>query len=93
MIWRRRGSLAVTYNSNPRRVVTPMLILLLVFGGGIGYIWYQVFSPLFDDPHDWAQRERDYRSSIHEILKGAAAQTSLDPDLKPWPSALTSLDS
>lgn len=89
MIWRRRSSLVVTYNSSPRRAVTPMVLLLVIFGGGIGFLWYQVFSPLFDDPRDWVQREREYRSSIHEILKGASAQANPDTKLDPWPSGMT----
>ena len=73
MIWRRRSSLVVSYNSTPRRGLTPMTLLVLIFAAGIGFVWYQVFSPLFDDPRDWAERERAFRGSIHEILKGSSA--------------------
>lgn len=89
MIWRRRSSLVVSYNSNPRRGVTPMTLLVLMLAAGIGFIWYQVFSPLFDDPRDWAGRERAFRTSIHEILKGASAVASVAPDLNPWPTEMS----
>lgn len=77
------------YGTQPRRVLTPIMILAVVVAAGIGALWYQVFHPLFDDPRDWAERERAYRSVIREILSGTAAQASDSPALPPWPQPMS----
>jgi len=63
-------------------------VTILCFGI-IGALWYQVFSPLFDDPRDWAQRERSYRTSIREILDSAPSSAPDSPDLPDWPGTMT----
>jgi uncharacterized protein YijF (DUF1287 family) len=73
----------------PRRS-NPLLILIV--GSGvlalIGWAWYAVFSPLFEDPKDWITKERTMRRAVTEVLTGSVGQETGASSLPPWPPAL-----
>ena len=70
-----------------RRVTLAFTVILL--GLGIGWAWYKVFSPLFQDPRDWVQSERQYRKELKTILEAASGDQAPAPDLPPWPGRLS----
>jgi uncharacterized protein len=55
----------------------------------IGWAWYAVFSPLFEDPQDWIAKERAMRRAVVEVLTGNVDQETGAPSLPPWPPALS----
>jgi len=64
---------------------------LLVVGallGLIGWAWYAVFSPLFEDPREWIAKERTLRRAVAEVLTGSREAQSAPSTLPPWPPPL-----
>ena len=64
------------------------LLVLGVFLAGLGWAWYAVFSPLFQDPRDWIAQERTMRRIVAEVLTGSTADDGSDPSLPAWPPPL-----
>ncbi|MGM0578147.1 MAG: DUF1287 domain-containing protein [Myxococcota bacterium] len=87
MAARRRVMPVVTYASRARRR-HPLLFLmvLLALAGGVGWLWYSVFSPLFEDPRDWVARERAFRRALNEVLTGDEGESPAPPELPDWPA-------
>ncbi len=54
----------------------------------IGWVWYAVFSPLFEDPQSWITKERAMRRAVVEVLTGAIEEDSSTSTLPPWPPTL-----
>lgn len=73
-----------------RRVFNPLMttafvMLTAVF---VGYLWYAVFSPLFDSPKDWVDRERTFRRLVHEVVTGRGMEDSAPLILPVWPDPM-----
>ncbi len=90
------GSVVHLVDGGPTRRRHPFLFLVIVFTvvGLIAWLWYSVFSPLFEDPHRWAARERTFRAAIQDVLKGSGhdhgdARRGAVPSLPIWPPPLT----
>ncbi len=62
-----------------------VLVVTVVAVGGLAWLWYTVFHPLFDDPRDWVARQRAYRKLISEVLTGAIGDAPPAPKLPAWP--------
>ncbi|MEC9072221.1 MAG: hypothetical protein VX938_07575, partial [Myxococcota bacterium] len=74
--------------SRRRRSPVPRgLMALLVVGLGlvIGWSWYAVFSPLFEDPREWAARDRVYRKMVREVLAADPEGAAPTSNLPVWP--------
>ena len=65
----------------------PLLVLtaIVVAVGGLAWLWYSVFHPLFADPRDWVARQRAYRKMISEVVTGATGDAPPAPKLPSWP--------
>ena len=79
----------VRLSRRPRRS-NPLFILIVsgVVLSLIGWAWYAVFSPLFEDPQDWITKERTMRRAVVEVLTGSVDQETGAPSLPPWPPKL-----
>ncbi|MCB9727631.1 MAG: DUF1287 domain-containing protein [Deltaproteobacteria bacterium] len=54
---------------------------------GVGWLWYQVFNPLFDDPRDWLKNERRFRHELRAVLTGSSRPDAAEGGtaLPDWP--------
>ena len=96
MAWGTRGGEALPSASSRRRLRSrrrrhPLLLSVgaLVAAAAIGWLWYYVFHPLFEDPKDFVGRQRAYRAAITEILTGSVGDAPPAPSLPPWPPPAT----
>lgn len=73
----------------PRRS-NPLLMLIVASAvlSLIGWAWYAVFSPLFEDPQSWIAKERTMRRAVVEVLTGSVEQDTGASSLTPWPPPL-----
>ena len=65
-----------------------MLIVASAVLSLIGWAWYAVFSPLFEDPQSWIAKERTMRRAVVEVLTGSVEQDTGGSSLTPWPPPL-----
>ncbi len=77
-----------TRRARRRHPLTGLFVGLALIGG-IAWLWYWVFSPLFENPEDWVKRERAFRQVVREVLAGAEQHDPDVPQLPPWPGQLT----
>ena len=73
-----------------RRPTFMRFVFLLAVCGGVGWLWFTVFSPLFTDPDDWVSKNKRYRRLMLEVISGRSANSPAMPDLPAWPPTLTS---
>ncbi len=64
------------------------LIAFAVLLAFIGWAWYAVFSPLFEDPREWIAKERTMRRVVSEVLTGSMDDEVAVSSLPPWPPPL-----
>jgi uncharacterized protein len=90
---RTNGTLTLPGGARVRRrrigrhpVVATAAVLLAA--AAVGWLWYSVFSPLFDEPRDWVSRQRDFRRAIAEVLTGADRDAPPAPPLPVWPPVM-----
>lgn len=62
--------------------------VVVLLGALIGGLWYEVFSPLFEDPRDWVRRERTFQKAIRDVLRGGKDDAPAAPSLPAWPGTL-----
>lgn len=66
-----------------------MALVVVALGIAIGWSWYAVFSPLFEDPRDWAAKDREYRQMVREVLAADPAGDAPVSSLPSWPPPMT----
>jgi len=66
-----------------------MALLVVGLGLVIGWSWYAVFSPLFEDPREWAARDKVYRKMVREVLAADPEGAAPTSNLPVWPPTMT----
>jgi uncharacterized protein YijF (DUF1287 family) len=86
------GHLVAVKGTSRRRRRYPFTGALLLLGGlaGMAWFWYSVFSPLFQNPRDYAALEREFRKEVREVLTGGrGTDEEGGVSLPRWPLAQT----
>ena len=64
-----------------------IFFVLLGFGGTV-FLWVDVFTPLFDDPDRWVEKNRRFTESINEVVTGRPLGVDKSASLPDWPERL-----
>lgn len=89
---RSPSGLVTVKGTSRRRRRYPFTSALLVLGGltAMTWFWYSVFSPLFQDPRDYAALEREFRQEVRGVLTGGrGTDEESGESLPPWPPVQT----
>jgi uncharacterized protein len=65
------------------------VLLLLVSFGGVVFLWVDVFTPLFEDPDRWVEKNREFRHAVIEVVTGRALGTPALNEFPDWPGRLS----
>jgi uncharacterized protein YijF (DUF1287 family) len=83
-------SMAVRGRRRRRRTPFTGALFIVALLGGMAWFWYSVFSPLFQDPKEYAALERTFRKEVREVLTGGrVADQERGNTLPQWPEPLS----
>lgn len=77
--------------TRPRRKKRrPLVFIAFVLAGfaGVVFLWLDVFTPLFEDPDRWVEKNRAFTDSIREVVTGRPYGVDTSGELPSWPDAM-----
>ena len=78
----------VSRRRKKRRPIVFVFSVLAAFAGVI-FLWIDVFTPLFDDPDQWVEKNRTLTESIREVVTGRPYGQESGGTLVSWPPRMS----